>query len=255
MQTQPLVSILINVRNGENYLAEAIASVINQTYENLEIIILDDDSSDGTQEIAKYYCELDSRICYQKLPRWVGRPEGMKIGFDLCTGEYISLLDHDDRLLPETIAKCVTKLIARPDIGVVYTKAERINKDGKVIGEDNHADIAYDSTLLLVSFMTFHFRLIRRSVYLKLGNFTSKAKELTEDYDLCLRLSEITDFFHIPEILYQYRIHDTNISKNQFGMLESCKKVIEDAIARRGLTSVLQIDLKYTLRLLEQQIK
>ncbi|MCL5408450.1 MAG: glycosyltransferase [Candidatus Omnitrophica bacterium] len=109
----PLVSIIIPTYNRADLLPRAINSCLNQTYKNLEIIIIDDGSTDNTEQVVKIF--KDERIVYIKNERNKGIPATRNVGLKIAKGKFIGFLDHDDEFLPEKIEKQVNSLINNPD--------------------------------------------------------------------------------------------------------------------------------------------
>ena len=116
---QPLVSVIMPAYNAEKYIGEAIASVRAQTYENWELLILDDGSADRTAEIAQAYAQQDARIQVLRNPQNMGVARTRNRGFDLAQGEWIALLDSDDRWRAQKLEKQLA--VARSsDADIVY---------------------------------------------------------------------------------------------------------------------------------------
>ena len=113
LDRQPTVSVVIPVYNGDRYLAEAITSVLDQTYKNFELIVVDDGSTDGSAEIAKSYKQA---VLYTFQPNG-GLSKARNTGLALARGKYIAFLDHDDLWLPHKLARQVTYLDSHPDVG------------------------------------------------------------------------------------------------------------------------------------------
>ncbi|MEH2234977.1 CHAT domain-containing protein [Nostoc sp.] len=240
----PLISIVIVNYNRESYLREAIASVLAQTWQDFELLIWDDGSTDGSVAIAHEYAQQDGRVrVFQAHHQGVAA--ACKAAINLTSGAYIGLVDSDDILAPTALAKTATVLNSHPETGFVYTDYLNIDQEGKVIGYSHRCDIPYSKERLLVDFMTFHFRLIRRSVYDQVGG-VNKSFHSAEDYDLCLRLSEVAQVRRVKEPLYLYRIHSQSISttRKKEQILWS-GKAIAQALWRRRLAEKLQIDVEF----------
>ncbi len=239
----PLISIVIVNYNRESYLEEAIASVLAQTWQDLELLIWDDGSTDKSVAIAKAYAQQDGRVRLVQAHHQ-GYTAALKAAINLTTGTYIGLVDSDDILAPTALAQTATVLNSHPETGFVYTDYLNIDRDSKVIGYGNRCAIPYSQEGLLVNFMTFHFRLIRRSVYDRVGG-VNKSFPCAQDYDLCLRLSEVAQVRRVPEPLYLYRIHSQSISiTRRTEQILWSKRAIAQALWRRGLADKLQIDVE-----------
>ena len=125
------------IYNGEKYMRQSIESVINQTYKNWELIIIDDCSTDNTPEIAKEYAEKDNRIkCYRnetnlKLPR------GLNRGFSLSKGEYLTWTSDDNLYLPTALERMVS-MIATEKVEFVFATCDVINENDEVVERSSH---------------------------------------------------------------------------------------------------------------------
>ncbi|MFN6478929.1 CHAT domain-containing protein [Nostoc sp. DedQUE07] len=240
----PLISIVIVNYNRESYLQEAIASVLAQTWQNFELLIWDNGSTDGSVAIARAYTQQDGRVRVVEADNQ-GVAAACKAAIAQTSGTYIGILDNDDILAPTALAQTATVLNRHPETGFVYTDYLNIDPNGKVIGYGDRCNIPYSQSGLLVDFMTFHFRLMRRSVYDRVGGVNELFSCCAYDYDLCLRLSEVAQVRRIQEPLYFYRNHSQSISvTRQKEQILWSKRAIAQALWRRGLADKLQIDVE-----------
>jgi glycosyltransferase involved in cell wall biosynthesis len=133
----PLVSIGLPVRNGERYLAEALDSLLNQTFTDFELIVSDNASEDTTPMICEEYAARDPRIRYQREDRNRGAAWNFNNTFHLARGRYFKWAAHDDVCLPELLSRCVSVLAAAsPEIVLVYSRIELIGASGEFLGQD-----------------------------------------------------------------------------------------------------------------------
>ncbi|MBC1223336.1 CHAT domain-containing protein [Nostoc sp. UCD121] len=239
----PLISIVIVNYNRESYLGVAIASVLAQTWQDFELLIWDDGSTDGSVAIANAYAQQDGRVRVVEAHHQ-GCTAALKAAINLTNGTYFGSVDSDDILAPTALAQTAKVLNSHPETGFVYTDYLNIDQHSKVMGYGHRCSIPYSPEGILVNFMTFHFRLIRRSVYDRVGGI-SKSFLCAQDYDLCLRLSEVAQVRRVPEPLYLYRNHSQSISvtRRKEQILWS-KRAIAQALWRRGLADKLQIDVE-----------
>lgn len=128
----PLVTVVIPCYNMEPYLAQTLESVIAQTYTNLEIIVVDDGSKDGTTRVAREFEKRDSRVKLLEQAN-KGASAARNNGLDHASGKYIALTDGDDWWAPTKIAKHVAHLESRPSIGVSYSATQFVTRDGKLL--------------------------------------------------------------------------------------------------------------------------
>ncbi|MEM1002371.1 MAG: glycosyltransferase [Bacteroidota bacterium] len=205
-----LVSLIMTVYNREKYLHEAISSVLKQTYTNFELLVWDDGSQDNSLEIALSLAEQDPR-CRVIQGEHSGHSKALQSSILQSRGEFIGWVDSDDQLIPEALEETVMVLQMNPEVGLVYTNYLLINEQSCIIGEGERCKIPYSPQRILQDFMTFHFRLIRRQVFEQVGGINTDFV-YAQDYDLCLRMSEVTKFFHLNRPLYLYRNHQNNIS-------------------------------------------
>ncbi|MGB6301692.1 MAG: glycosyltransferase [Rivularia sp. (in: cyanobacteria)] len=242
---QPTISIVITVYNRSHYLRNAIESVLNQTHCDFELVIWDDASTDNSLEIAHEYAQKDKRIRVIATKQNRGCSEAIKAAVEASTGNYIGWVDSDDMLAPTAIEETSLILNNHPQVGLVYTNHEIMDSQGNLRGLGPRCRIPYSKEGLLVDLMTFHFRLIRRSVYDAVGG-VDDSFDYGEDYDLCLKLSEITEVYHIAKSLYYYRRHDNNVTNDDFKNIYWSQKAINDALKRRGLDSNYELDTHLT---------
>lgn len=250
------ISIVMTVYNRERYLKAAIESVLSQTYPNFEFLIWDDGSTDNSLNIARNYAKLDPRIK-------VLAAEHRGVSYSLMAAiretafPYFGCVDSDDLLAPKALAETVPLLDANPQVGVVYTNYLLIDENDCVGGEGSLCQIPYSPQQLLVDPIVFHFRLIRRSAYNSCGGVDPKFASAF-DYELCLRLSEVTEIRKINKPLYYYRIHQHNFSRqHRAEQIILCHTAVEQALQRRGLADKLGlgVELVGQFRLRLKQVK
>jgi glycosyltransferase involved in cell wall biosynthesis len=250
------ISIVMTVYNRERYLKAAIESVLSQTYPNFEFLIWDDGSTDNSLNIARNYAKLDPRIK-------VLAAEHRGVSYSLMAAiretafPYFGCVDSDDLLAPKALAETVPLLDANPQVGVVYTNYLLIDENDCVGGEGPLCQIPYSPQQLLVDPIVFHFRLIRRSAYNSCGGVDPKFASAF-DYELCLRLSEVTEIRKINKPLYYYRIHQHNFSRqHRAEQIILCHTAVEQALQRRGLADKLElgVELVGQFRLRAKQVK
>jgi len=135
---RPRVSIGMPVYNGEKYLAEALDSILAQTYRDFELVISDNASTDNTEQICHRYARADTRIRYYRNERNLGASKNHNSVFELSIGEYFKWAAYDDVLAPEFLEKCVGVLDKDPSIVLCYSKTARIDKHGTIVGTYEH---------------------------------------------------------------------------------------------------------------------
>ncbi|MFB7513289.1 glycosyltransferase family 2 protein [Streptomyces sp. NPDC056144] len=132
MTALPRLSIGLPVYNGEEYLAESLDALLGQTYEDFELIISDNASTDGTQDICRRYAEKDSRIRYRRLPRNIGATPNHNLVFTESRGELFKWASHDDLYARDLLRRCVEALDEHPDVILAHADQAVIDEDGQV---------------------------------------------------------------------------------------------------------------------------
>lgn len=228
------ISLIITTYNRERYLSAAIESILSQTRGDFELLVWDDGSTDSSVEIAQKYAQLDQRV-QVVAARHQGRSSSLKAAIAETTGTYIGWVDSDDVLAPAALKETSAVLDTHLEVGFVYTDYLVIEETGKLKGYGSRCRIPYSQERLLQKFITFHFRLIRRSVFEQVSGIDTSFK-YAQDYDLCLRLSEVTQVHHLNKPLYYYRSHPESIShQKQAEQTFFANKAILQAMLRRGL--------------------
>lgn len=236
------VTIVLTVYNREQYLPAAIESFLAQTYSQAELLVWDDGSTDGSLAIAQKYASQNPQIKIIAAQHQ-GRVSSLYEAMETATGSYIGWLDSDDLLRPNAIEETVAILDSNPTIGMVYTDYWVINEQEIIQGLGNRCLIPYSKDRLLVDFMTFHFRLFRRTAYIASGKLDQNM-EHAEDYDLCLRLSEITEIHHLSSALYCYRTHQQSLSKqHNLEQIHYAYLAIRKALKRRKMDEAWSLEV------------
>ncbi len=238
-----MISLIIVNYNQEHFLGKAIASVLAQTRRDWELLIWDDGSTDNSVAIAREYEQQDDRVRVIAATHQ-GVAKARKNAVAETRGNYIGWIDSDDWIADTALEETAKVLDRNPAIGMVYTDYYDVNSRGKVLGIGKRCNIPYSPQRLLVDFMTFHFRLIRREVYEQIGGINCNC-EYAYDYNLCLRLSEVSKIERIQKPLYYYRHHGNNISyRKRKEQIKSSQQAVDRALQRRGLadTYVLKVE-------------
>ncbi len=221
--TGPLVSVVIVCYNQARYLGDAIGSVLAQTYPRLEVLVVDDGSTDATAEVAAS-CP-DVRYIFQTNR---GLAAARNTGLRHSTGEAIIFLDADDRLLSRAAQAGVDQLRESPEAAFVFGGYRNIFDDGSAAPTDPPQNIQKDHYLHLLegNFIGMHATVMyRRAALAAAGGFDESLKAC-EDYELYLRLARRLPIGSHGEIIAEYRQHDTNMSKDYAFMLRSVLSVL-----------------------------
>lgn len=211
--TNPAVSVIMPVRNGDRWLAEACRSVLDQTLADLELIVVDDGSEDGTSEILKALSHSDRRVRVQR-QRSRGLVAALNLGIAMAEAPLIARLDADDIARPERLSRQVGFLAANPGTVLLGTWADRIDADGHRIGRLRpETDSIRLAAMLLTRNPFVHSTVLIRAQALSDAGGYRSACEAAEDYDLWLRLSERGDVAILPDALVYYRRHEASVSQ------------------------------------------
>jgi glycosyltransferase involved in cell wall biosynthesis len=204
-----LISVALPNYNGGEYLRLAIESILKQTYRNFELIVVDDCSTDNSLEIIDSF--NDKRIRTIILKSNGGIVNALNTAISEAKGEYIARMDSDDVSHPLRFEKCINKLNENIDIGVVGSWMETFGDENK-IWKYHSSDEALKKELLFGSPMSHPASMFRSNILKKEEIKYESTFPHMEDYLFFYKLSKVTKFCNIPEVLYSYRLHQTNIT-------------------------------------------
>lgn len=202
--TNDLISIVLPVYNGEEFLRESIDSVLAQTYKNWELLIVDDCSTDSSPEIAKEYVKRDNRIHYFRNEQNLRLPRNLNKGFSLANGNYLTWTSDDNRYLPTALEKMHNALCENPKAQFVFASSRIINENGDEI-EYIMVDQKSKKRIVGLNGVGACFMYTRKA-YEEVGEYDPEFT-LVEDFDYWQRIFMKLDVVAIEEILYQYRLH------------------------------------------------
>lgn len=215
MSAAPKVSVLVASYNGERFIEETVRSILGQTFRDLELIVLDDGSTDGTRAILRRLAEADARMRLIEKPN-EGLIATLNRGMAEARGTYIARLDHDDVALPARIERQAALLDARPEVVAVGCLIQNVDADGTAKGKARirherlrHAPGAFPPVQQWLYGPT---PLIRAEALRKVGGYRAKFLA-AEDRDLCWRLGALGPMERLPEVLVLHREHDSNMSR------------------------------------------
>lgn len=236
MADTPILSVLMPVFNSEQFVAEAIESILNQTFKDFEFLILDDASTDKSLEIIKDFEKRDSRIKIYQNDKNLGVVASRNKLINLSKGKYIAWLDSDDVAIETRLKKQVNFLEAHPEIGMTGAYPIIIDENGKKIRK---WWFETDPQKLKIE-LFFHSPFLSSSVMIRKSclpqNFYDSKFAVAEDFDLYSKISENSDVANISEILVKYRINSKGLSKSNFEKMERLSvKVIEEHAERLGV--------------------
>ena len=237
-ELEPKISVVVPMYNTkEKFFKELIKCMMDQTYSNWELCLADG-SPKQNENLKKYY-EQDERIKYKFLNGNLGIAGNSNAAIEMATGDYIALLDHDDVLADYALYEIVYNLNKFPNAEFLYSDEDKIDENGNRYDAYFKPDFAPD-TLRCQNYIC-HFSVFKKELLEKLGGFRENY-DGAQDYDIFLRMSEITNpknISHVPKILYHWRVHNESTAKLNSNAknyaFEAGKKAIEDHLKRIGL--------------------
>lgn len=235
MVGEKLVSIVLPTYNGEKYLADSIESVINQTYKNWELIIINDCSTDKTLEIAQNYAAKDNRIKVYSNDENLKVPKSLNRGFSLANGEYFTWTSDDNMYKPRAIEYMVNYLDNNRNFNMVSCDFEFVNEN-KTPSDRNTKHWEREQFKLWKRCNIGACFMYTREIALKTGGY-EEDMFCAEDYDYWCRLALIGKIAYLDENLYTYRINSQSLSVKK---------------EKQMLARTLDIRLKYFLGFMEK---
>lgn len=205
------VSVVMSVYNAEKYLAEAVDSILSQTFTDFELILIDDKSTDGSGKILAQYAQADPRVVILKNAENMGLTKSLNRGLAVAKGEYIARMDADDISVPDRFAKQVAFLDENPDYSFVSCIGRYIDENGKeeqlrLFPETNEEIYAM---MLKVDAVMHPGVMFRRADIAKIGNYCEDFR-VVQDYDLWFRgMAAGYKFYNIQEPLVLFRRNDS----------------------------------------------
>lgn len=208
---KPRVSLGLPVYNGENFLREAIDSILTQTFDDFELIISDNASTDTTEEICREYAAKDQRIRYYRNEYNLGAAPNYNRVFELATGDYFKWCAHDDICAPEFLERCVELLEQDTSVVLCHTQTKLIDEQGRLL-RDNQTQRRADSPLLELRFREILYENDCFQIFGLIRSNLLKKTRLIESYAhgdgvLLARLALLGKFNEIPEYLFFNREH------------------------------------------------
>lgn len=205
----PSVSVLMPVYNASKYLRDAIESILNQTFEDFEFIVINDGSTDSSEEIILSYS--DSRIKYYKNETNIRLIATLNKGIELCNGKYIVRMDADDISLPMRIEKQFYFMESHPEVAICGSWFESFGKNSGIGRYSaNHSDIMFK--MLYQCHLCHPSLILRKSSFEQMDYLFDPNFAHAEDYDLFVRIGQRFRIANIQEVLVKYRHHEGSVS-------------------------------------------
>lgn len=219
----PLVSIVLPTYNGCKYLRQSIESCLNQTYKNIELIVVDDGSTDATAEVVKSY--QDKKIKYLRHEKNLGLPHALNTGFSKAKGEYLTWTSDDNYYTKDAIEVMTNFLNKKKDVGLVYADCYVIDEKGDVLRYHQVSSIKK----LYVECSVWACFLYRRKVYEEVGEYNPQAKYF-EDYEYWFRVREKFKIRRLNKCLYYIRKHKNRLTNYLINLPHKNGRELEDRL-------------------------
>jgi len=236
-----LVSWLMPIYNGGKYLRRALDSMLNQTMQNFDIIIIVEYGCiDDTSLICEEYSKKDTRVKVYHNQEKLGITKSLNYGLELCKGKYIARMDADDYSYPERLEKQVAFMEVNPDVGILCTNRRIICNNGITYNNDPPTDPEEIRVRLLFAFCLNHPTMMLRTDLFKINNWKYPENGEAEDYALCASLFFKTSIACLSEVLLDYYEHGENAI---FAKFDTVRAASAD-ISRNAIFITLGVDTK-----------
>jgi len=217
----PKVSIVTPSYNQAQYLERTILSVLSQDYDNLEYIVIDGNSNDGSKEILQKYA---NQITYWESQKDKGQTDAINKGFSHASGDIFAWINSDDTYEPDAIKNAVKYLIAHPDVGMVYGDCNFTDSEDRIIGRFNAKQTNYKRLRTGFVHIPQQSSFWRAGLWQKIAPLDDSIY-FAMDYDLWLRLARISKLVYFPELWANFRLHGDakTIAEDDRGWIDMVK--------------------------------
>jgi len=261
---EPLVSVICISFNHSRFVREALDSVVDQTYPRVELIVVDDASTDDSAAVIKDWIAAHPQTRFLPLHLNGGNCRAFNTGLREAKGKYVIDLSADDVLMPDRITKGVALLESRPEAGVQFSDAELIDSAGRHLGFHSdrfpHGTVPQGkifSELLARYFINSPTMMMRKELLDSLGGYDESLAY--EDFDFWIRSAKRTEYTYLPEALVRRRTLPLSMGKQQYTLrsrqarstLIVCRKALtlcSDALEFRGLRTRIAYEMRQALR-------
>ena len=209
MQEKPEISVVMAAFNAEQYVASAVDSILSQTFDDFELIVINDGSKDGTLKVLQSIA--DDRVRIISNPANMGIPKSSNIGISQARGRYIARQDADDISLPQRLEKQYDYLQKHPEIAVLGTARKTMFDNGIVKSHDSPLQSPTFEDMLAKNCFVHGSIMVRKNALEKVGGY-NEIFRYTSDYDLCIRLTKNFPGANLREPLYVLRRHANRVT-------------------------------------------
>jgi glycosyltransferase involved in cell wall biosynthesis len=228
LERAPLISVIMPTYNRADLVGQAIDSVRQQDFEDWELIVVDDGSTDETPEILSAYGRSGKVHCVRQ--ENAGQSVARNRGLQRAKGKWVAFLDSDNRWLPHKLSTQVNALKTMSDVDVLYGDIELIDEEGRFVSSQperpRYSGIIWRQ-LLHSNCVNFNTSVVRREKIEAVGRFDERLRR-GEDYDLWLRLSANASFQYLPGVVAQYRVAGARVSDDYSGVFKSNLASVEN---------------------------
>ncbi len=245
----PQISIVVPLyKTPLIYLRSMINSVCKQTYQNWELCLSDGSGEKSTlKDNLKEYLQKDTRIKVVNDISELNISENTNKAIEICTGDYVAFLDHDDLLAPNALYECVKVINEKPNVKIIYTDEDKVSMNGKKYFQP-HFKPDFNKDLLNSTNYFCHLLVVSKSILEQVGKFHPEFNG-AQDYDFILRCTEISeDIYHIPKVLYHWRTHEGSTAEkpeSKIYAFEAGAKAIRAHYERIGIKNARVKQTKY----------
>ncbi len=227
-ESLPLISVIIATYNRRDFIVEAVNSALDQTYKNIEVIIVDDGSTDDSRSLIEAEFGTDPRVSYfyQENNK---RASAFNHGLQHARGEFIAIVDSDNRWLPHRLESGYRALTANPDYDIAYGDNILIDEQGNEISRENMKRYSGNITFQLLrdNCVSINTALVPRRCFDELGPMDTSRKR-SDDYELWLRFSTAYRFLYVPDFMAEYRVMEDQLSSDKTRRFDANWSIISD---------------------------
>jgi glycosyltransferase involved in cell wall biosynthesis len=232
----PLVSAVIPTYNYARYVAGAVESVLAQSFDDLEIVVVDDGSIDETADTLDPFAE---RIRYIRQEHR-GLAAARNTGIRVARGPYVAFLDSDDLWLPEKVSVQIARLDGDPAVGLVYGEAALFTETSPGTATlhsywAHHPSGKILPWLVRQNVVPSPTPMVRRELFDQVGSF-DETLSACEDWDMWIRIAQVSEFAYVDRVLAKYRVHAANMSLDHERMMTNGLRVLEKAFSSPDLS-------------------
>lgn len=253
IMNKELVSVVIPVFNGEKYIEECVVSVLNQTYKNLEVIVVNDGSTDQTATLVNSIAVIDNRVKLIEIANG-GRAKARNVGISSSLGIWVSFLDADDIWIDTKLEKQLN-VAKEKNADFIYSERIWINECSEPIEQPKKYDLPSGlifQSLIEGNYICTSTSLVKKNKLISAGGFNESATfKNVQDYDLWIRLSHDSIFLGLSDELCLYRLHDSNAHKdfkNRYIGLIGCIGTMENSISNYEPKHKAQLENRISIR-------